>query len=139
MNTKSILKSKTFWLNVIAFILALFPACKTWIAANPESTVAVLTALNVIVRFVTSGRISIFADGGNMAGSGGVPLWLFGVATAGLCMGLPSCSPETRALLKEYPIKGCYIKDGIRVCASTKSGLEFEVDQSTEVDQTSRK
>lgn len=50
---------------------------------------------------------------------------------AGLCISLPSCSPETRALLKEYPIKGCYIKDGIKVCGSTKSGLSFEVDQSS--------
>lgn len=127
MNTKSILKSKTFWLNAIAFIAALFPACKEWIAANPESTIGVLTALNVLVRFATSGRISLFGAG-EIAGPVVVLLW--GTA-AGFCMGLSSCSPEQQALLKAYPIKACYIKDGVTVCASSKSGLAVEVDQTS--------
>ncbi len=96
MNTKSILKSKTFWLNALAFAVALFPPVKAWIAANPESMVGALTALNILVRFVTSGRISIFADGGNVAGGGSLPLWIVGAAAGLICSALPSCSPEIR-------------------------------------------
>lgn len=130
---KPIYQSKTFWLNFIAMLCMFIPQVKTWLNANPETAVSVLTALNILVRFATSGKISLFGAGENDAntGSGMVPCWLVGIATAGLCLGLPSCSPETRALLKEYPIKGCYSRDGIKVCASTKSGMDIEVDQTS--------
>ena len=125
MNTKSIFQSKTFWLNVIAMIVALFPACKAWIAANPESTIGVLTALNVIVRFATSGRISLFGAG-ELAGPELVLIW--GMA-AGLCMGLPSCSPDQREALQAIPIRVTAATDYGTVGYSSKGGISVYVDR----------
>jgi uncharacterized membrane protein len=62
MNAKSLLQSKTFWVQVIAFIAALFPVVREWIARNPETTIAVLGAVNILVRFATSGRVTLFQE-----------------------------------------------------------------------------
>ena len=60
--SKNILKSKTFWVNALAGAAAFFPAVKEFIAQNPEGFVGVLTAVNVIVRFFTRGRVTVFTD-----------------------------------------------------------------------------
>jgi len=92
MITKSIFLSKTFWIQIIAIIVALFPPVTVWLKANPVEYVAIFAAVNLIVRFVTSGRVNIFADGGTGGSSGGVvPCGLLALTAAGLMGLLPSC------------------------------------------------
>ena len=74
----------------------------------------------------------LFSRGAGEAGYGsGVGMLLVWVGTmAGLCLGLPSCSPESAAAIRAVPIKVFYItQDGSRVSYSSKAGLEVEVDQ----------
>jgi len=59
---KSLLTSKTFWVQVLTFAAAFVPAVQQWLTANPEQFVGALAAINVIVRFATQGKVSIFAD-----------------------------------------------------------------------------
>jgi hypothetical protein len=130
MNTKSIFQSKTFWVNLIVLVSAFFPPVKAWLAANPETAIGAVTAVNVLLRFITSGRISLFGagerdDAGN--GLGMVLIWIG--MTAGLVMGLPSCSPETREVLKMIPIRSAITTDYGTVGYSSKSGISIYVDR----------
>ena len=59
MNPKSILQSKTFWLQVITVTAVFFPAVQGWLVKNPETAVGVIGAVNVLLRFATSGKISL--------------------------------------------------------------------------------
>lgn len=100
---KSVLLSKTFWLQVIAVLTALLPQVQAWLATNPVEVIAVFAAVNVLVRFVTSGRISIFPPEDRSGGASGgmTPLVVMlglGMAAAGT---LPSCAPGTG-----YPVSG---------------------------------
>lgn len=61
-SAKPIFSSKTFWVQVLAIVSALFPAVRQFIAGNPVEFIAMLAAVNVIVRFGTSGRVSILPD-----------------------------------------------------------------------------
>ncbi len=97
---KSFVQSKTIWLQVIAVLSLFIPAMRDWLAANPEQPVAIFAALNVLVRFATSGKIVLFADsGGVVPGADKVPSWLlwFGIgALAGLsALALPGCASTT--------------------------------------------
>ena len=85
---KSILLSKTFWVQVLALVAMLFPAARDWLAANPVEGVALLGAVNVVIRFVTSGKVSL--SGGGVHGIS--PLLLMTGAAAGCLASLPSCS-----------------------------------------------
>ena len=62
-------QSKTVWLNVLALLSMAVPAVREWVAKNPVEPLAVFTALGVILRFVTSGRISIFGEDDDSAGT----------------------------------------------------------------------
>ena len=62
-------QSKTVWLNVLALLSMAVPAVREWADSNPVEPMAALTALNVLVRFVTSGRISIFGEDDSSGGS----------------------------------------------------------------------
>lgn len=111
--------SKTVWLNILALLAMAIPAVRDWVAKNPVEPVAVFTALGVIIRFVTSGKISIFGDdddssantdstgtsvsGGKATGrdTGGAGngkthrsgfQWLVAPACALLCLVLPACT-----------------------------------------------
>lgn len=62
--SKSMLTSKTFWANVITFLIALLGllAGQEWIKANPDLVATILMAtsiLNVILRRVT-GQPAVF-------------------------------------------------------------------------------
>lgn len=121
---KGILRSKTFWLQVLAFLSVLFPPVQSWLASNPVEAVALLAALNVLVRFATSGRVTIFSANEN-AGSeaAGGPLSLLMVCTvAGLSFGLalPSCSPA------EYPVAIGIQGPGGSVSYSSAGGLRVD-------------
>lgn len=58
--SKSILQSKTIWLNLLALLAAFIPAFREWIASNPQAFVTSLSIVNIIVRFATQDRVSIF-------------------------------------------------------------------------------
>jgi hypothetical protein len=60
---KSIFQSKTFWVQVATLAAAFAPPVQAFLIANPVEFVAVLTAINTVVRFVTSGKIAILGDG----------------------------------------------------------------------------
>jgi len=129
--SKSFLLSKTFWIQVIAALSTFFPQVRSWIAANPESAVGALAALNVIVRFVTSGKVSFFppeyvekpsgpAGGLNL-------LWIaaMGMTAAAMGMGLPSCSSAQLAAARAVPIRACVITPQGKVCYSSKTGIDL--------------
>lgn len=59
---KTIIKSKTFWVNAIAVLSTLIPGVRDFIATNPEGSVGVLTAINVVVRFFTKGKVTLFSE-----------------------------------------------------------------------------
>ena len=126
METKHPLASKTVWLQIVTVLSLLVPAVREWLVANPVEFVSVLAAANVIVRFVTRGKVSVFsADSENGektagGGSGGLPLLIVGTAAAGVCFtALPSCSA-----LKEMPMRLTAEVDAGRVSYSSKAGLE---------------
>jgi hypothetical protein len=99
---KSILRSKTFWVQVVAMLGVLVPAVQEWLAANPVEFVAVLVAVNVLIRFATSGAVTLFGaqedpkvdedDERSGPPGGAVPLALL-ACTAVALLGSPSpCS-----------------------------------------------
>ena len=91
---------------------------------------------------VTVGRIliawvqTLFRRGagetGNGIGSGAGMLLVWVGTTVGLCLGLPSCSADSREALKNVPIRACYLgPNGERICYSSKSGIELSVDRNS--------
>jgi hypothetical protein len=144
MNTKHLLQSKTVWLNLIALLLLLWPAARSWMAANPMEPLAALGALNILVRWITSDAVSLFPNGTNevtpeAAGQDAtgenqgrrIPAWLLPAGLAGV-MGfpLPGCIPFTPAAAQNMPVKACYIdRSGNQVCYSTAEGLTATVDR----------
>jgi hypothetical protein len=88
---KSILKSKTFWLQMVALLSTFSPQVRDFIASNPVEFAAVLGALNVIMRFATKGEVGLTVSLGgenNGGGSGWVPLLatMGGLATTGIAL-----------------------------------------------------
>lgn len=61
-------QSKTILLNILALVAMAIPAVAQWVKENPVEPIAALTALNVLVRFVTKGRISIFGGDDDSSG-----------------------------------------------------------------------
>ena len=61
--TKHPLASRTIWVQIIALISAFIPAVQEWLASNPVEIVSVFVAINILVRFVTSGKVSILGRG----------------------------------------------------------------------------
>lgn len=142
--SKNILLSKTFWLQVVALASMLFPPVRAWVESNPVAFVSALGALNVLLRFVTSGEVSFSppaddkdfpetmdGDGTDdrTAGSGGTMLLLVG-SLAGLWSFLPSCSASSMDAVKQVPVQACYIdRAGNTVCYSTVTGVAVTVDR----------
>ena len=145
MKTKMILASKTFWLNVLALLLLLWPAARAWVSANPVEPLAVLGALNVVVRFLTSGGVSLFGSDGadETSGDGDSGSRVLGVSAAMLLacglagilgLSLPACSPQAaenfQRVSQAVPVKACYVdENGNQVCYSTKDGVTVVVDR----------
>jgi hypothetical protein len=67
MTTKPLYQSRTVWVQLLAIASALFPPVADWIAGNPESFVGVFAALNVLIRFITSGKVEVFGKSGGAA------------------------------------------------------------------------
>lgn len=57
--SKNILKSKTFWLQAITVGASFVPQVQVLIATSPETVAAVIGAVNVLMRFATSGKVSL--------------------------------------------------------------------------------
>ena len=98
-----------------ALLTVLFPPVQKWLAENPVEFVAALAAVNVVVRFLTSGKVSI--SGGL---SGGAGCWLCLGAAVGFCMGLPSCStlaPPFKATIMGPGYSASYSEAGVEVVA----------------------
>lgn len=68
--SKSILLSKTLWVQILTVVMALVPAVQQWIKANPVEFLSVLAAVNTLVRFVTSGKVTIFPEDDGASGNG---------------------------------------------------------------------
>jgi len=131
MKTKSILQSRTFWVNVIAFLMLFLPVVQTWLQENPKSGFSILVAVNLVLRTITSSGIDIFASGGTSEGQGTKVPGLFGIAVAGsLCMGsLPSCSSSQMEAFRSLPINGAVVTDYGTAAYSSKSGISLVVDR----------
>jgi hypothetical protein len=59
METKSVFKSKTVWMNLIIAIAAFFPPVYGWIVGNPEMVAMIVSALNVGLRLISKDKISL--------------------------------------------------------------------------------
>jgi hypothetical protein len=99
--TKPFWQSKTVWVQVLAVLSMFIPAVGEWVARNPVEFVAVLGAINTLVRFATHGSVSVFQDDepgsaeGKGGSSGGSLLLLMIATAAGFIMAgglLSSCA-----------------------------------------------
>jgi hypothetical protein len=93
VSTKSIFRSKTFWLQVVAFLSTFSPQVRDFIANNPVEFAAVLAAVNVIMRFATKGEVGLTISLGRENGGGGsgwTPLLVTMAGLAATAMGLPA-------------------------------------------------
>lgn len=48
--------SGVLWITIVSLVAMIFPSAKEWLEANPVEVTSVLGAVNVILRFVTSGK-----------------------------------------------------------------------------------
>jgi len=61
--TKNVLTSKTAVGNLLIAIVAAFvPSAKDFITANPEASVAFISALNIVLRLLTKKGVHIVKD-----------------------------------------------------------------------------
>lgn len=127
MDTKHALASKTVWVQIVTVLSLLVPVVRDWLASNPVEFVSVLAAVNVIVRFVTRGKVSVFAADATGektvgGGSGGLPLLIVWGTAAGLCFtALPSCSA-----FEGLPLKFTAQLEEGALSYSSKGGLQME-------------
>lgn len=136
---KTILLSKTFWVQIAALLMLLFPPVKAWFDANPVEYVAVLSAVNVLLRWITSGAVSILPVAGEVVHdetmeNGGRPImgWLLLAGLAGgFAVSLPACSSAQLDAAKQVPIHATYQRDGVTLGYSSKAGLLLNVDQQS--------
>jgi hypothetical protein len=121
---KTVWLSKTLWVQFLALASLLSPQVRLWVSENPVEFAAAWAGLNVFLRFVTQGKVSLSGDQGEgSGGSGGLPL-IVAMATAAALMGaLPSCANYSGPQLKV-----CALTDQGLVCYSSKNGLSAEVD-----------
>jgi hypothetical protein len=79
--SKSIFRSKTFWLQVVTLLSMAFPQVRAFVSANPVEAAAVLSAVNTIMRFATKGRVTLLSsnDDGEKPGGDGWNLLLASV------------------------------------------------------------
>ena len=61
MTTKSIFTSKTMAAQAITAAAALIPQVREFVATYPGETLVVISLLNAGLRWITKGKISLFA------------------------------------------------------------------------------
>lgn len=129
--SKSIFRSKAFWLQVLTLLCAFVPAIATFIKSNPVEFAAVLGAINVLIRFATQDRVHIFPPDEAPSSSGtrgGSPLLvlLACMATALLGGSLSSCSafePGTKVTTSIFYRDANGAKAGLSVTGVPKAAV----------------
>lgn len=58
---KSLFKSKTLAIQALTLAAAFYPPIYAAVAAHPTETLVILGLVNAGVRFVTKGKLSLFA------------------------------------------------------------------------------
>ena len=61
MESKSPLKSRTLWINLIVAVAAFIPSVKDFVAANPDILLWGFSALNVVLRIITKKQVDIIS------------------------------------------------------------------------------
>lgn len=127
VNAKPFYLSKTFWVNVAALLSMAVPQVNQFLKSNPETVVGVLVALNVILRFVTKGAVSLSDSAGG--DTGGLHGWLAAAALLGAGL-LPSCasigSALTGAPIPTVEVARSGAKDATVVRVATIDWLQAE-------------
>ena len=59
MEAKPFWQSKTLWVNVIAFGAGALSSAVGWLTVSPEETAATFVVLNLIMRAVTKGAVTL--------------------------------------------------------------------------------
>ena len=122
-------RSKTLWLNIFAILAAFLPPVREWLASNPVEPIAALAALNMLVRFVTRDKVSIFPaddDGrGGHGGDGGAG-GILPLVVALLCVGALVLSTTSCEVLKASTFS--VETDEGRIGYSPKGGIEVIVE-----------
>lgn len=58
-SSKPFYTSKTFWVNLIVALAAIFPPAQEYITAHPEVAVTVISVVNLVLRVVTKDAVTI--------------------------------------------------------------------------------
>jgi hypothetical protein len=122
-------RSTTVLLNLLALVSLAIPAVSEWVKNNPVEPVAVLGAINVLVRFATQGKVTLFSSDDGTSGSGSADMGVGGnnstgggsgaasgednaqrtwslswpiVATCAVAFLLPSCNPATWSAIGQH-------------------------------------
>ena len=57
---KTLFKSKTLIVNAVIALASFYPPVGEWVTSNPETSLQILAGLNLILRLITKGRITLF-------------------------------------------------------------------------------
>lgn len=57
--SKSPLKSKTLWVNLLFAVLAFIPPVQTFLVAQPELVGIIVAGVNVLLRMLTKNKIQL--------------------------------------------------------------------------------
>jgi len=137
MPPKPIYQSRTAWLQVITLFAAFIPPVQAFLVTNPVASVAVLSAVNILVRFVSQGKVTLFADGQDAPAnpSGGALAWfaplVLGITAAGLGMALPSCSPAQISAAESIPIHATAGFNKGSIGYDSATGISINVDATS--------
>ncbi|WP_193214950.1 hypothetical protein [Luteolibacter marinus] len=144
---KPFYQSKTVWLNALVLVSTFIPPVAEWLEKNPVSALEVLGALNLLVRFATTGRVTLFDDdssggAGVSAGEGSgrdtaaahddsvaqrtsASPWL--VAACAALLALPACS--NLMLTGDGCIQTTQERDGVTYRVKTCLDAEGKIDR----------
>ena len=59
---KPIYQSKTAVVNVIIGLSMIIPAVRDWVSQNPALVLTAIGAINIALRVITKGRVTLFGD-----------------------------------------------------------------------------
>jgi|GEM_PF-6193875 len=133
---KSIFASKTAWLQIITLVAAFVPPVQAFLVVNPVAAVAVISAANVLVRFFTADKVSLFPDSaGVVPGATPLPAWVvwLGMGTlAGVSIcPLSGCTQAQISAAESVPIHSRLVTDHATLGYDSKTGVDVEVDATS--------